>query len=148
MRRRLILVLLILVLLLIWGQSCLPVKASSKESGTVFNLIRPFLEFFLGEGQVTHTLVRKLAHFAEFFVLGCLASSFFPMQRKKRMLCFGFCLFAALLDETIQIFSGRGDLIQDIWLDFAGAAAGILIVTLFRWLLTKQRSKKADVGRG
>ena len=55
---------------------------------------------------------------------------------KGEFLCFGVllrCNFCAFLDETIQIFSGRGPDIKDVWLDTFGAAAGILLVSAVRW---------------
>ncbi len=146
MRRKILLCLLILVLLLIWGQSCLSADLSRLESKGIFDLIRPLLAFFLGEDRVTHNLVRKLAHFTEFFLLGCLISLLLPMDWKRRLLCCGFCLLAAFLDETIQVFSDRGDQVVDVWLDFAGAAAGILLVSVFRHLASVKhtRAEKSD----
>ena len=44
-----------------------------------------------------------------------------------------FCLLTALCDETVKIFiAGRVAQISDIWLDFAGAMAGILLM----WLIS------------
>ena len=45
-------------------------------------------------------------------------------------------LLAALTDETIQIFTGRGPQVQDVWLDFAGGAAGLLVM-LALWALLR-----------
>ena len=148
MRRKILLCLLILVLLLIWGQSCLPADLSRQESKGIFDLIKPVLVFFLGEDQVTHHLIRKLAHFTEFFLLGGLISLLLPMDWKKRLLCCGFCLLAAFLDETIQVFSDRGDQVVDVWLDFAGAAAGILLVTGFRYLASVRHSRAEGSASG
>ncbi len=149
MRRRILFILLILVLLLIWGQSFLPSDLSHRESGRFLDLLTPVLEFFLGKGQVTQLVIRKLAHFTEFFILGSLISLLLPLDRKNRFFCCGFCLLSALLDETIQVFSDRGDQITDVWLDFSGAAAGILVITVLRCLLErrKQRRGSSSVGR-
>ena len=146
MRRKLLLVLLVLILLFIWGQSCLPSALSDRESGSVLDASRPFLERLLGEGRVTMYLIRKLAHFAEYFALGCVASLLFPLSLHRQALCAGLCLLAGLLDETIQIFSGRGDQVRDIWLDFAGALAAILIVCLLRRPAAKKRCGKMAPG--
>ncbi|MBR4656323.1 MAG: VanZ family protein [Oscillospiraceae bacterium] len=139
MRRKLLLFFFILVLLFIWGQSFLPTDLSRQESIRFLDLLTPILEFFLGRGKVTHLFIRKLAHFTEFFVLGCLISLLLPMDWKNRLYCCGFSLFSALLDETIQVFSDRGDQISDVWLDFAGSVAGILVITLFRCLMIKRK---------
>ena len=139
MRRKILLVLLILILAFIWFNSCLPVASSREESRGVMELIRPLLELFVGQGTVTLRLVRKLAHFSEFFVLGCILSLLLPLCPAMRLLAAGLSLLAGLLDETIQMFSGRGDQISDVWLDFSGAALGILLTTLLLLLLRRKR---------
>ena len=62
--------------------------------------------------------------------------------------CLFFLLLAALTDETIQIFTGRGPQVQDVWLDFAGGAAGLLVmlalVQLLRCLFRPRRRPAAD----
>lgn len=45
----------------------------------------------------------------------------------------------AFLDETIQIFSGRGPMIQDVWLDLSGAVCGALLILLICFLRRKDR---------
>ena len=137
MRRKILLICLILVLLFIWGHSIMTTDLSLQESKSFLDLFRPSFEFFLGKGNVTVHLIRKLAHFAEFFVLGCLISLLLPLDWKNRLFCCGFCLISALLDETIQVFSDRGDQITDVWLDFSGAAAGILVTTFILCLVKR-----------
>ena len=51
----------------------------------------------------------------------------------------GCAWLVAFLDETIQIFSGRGPMIQDVWLDLAGALCAILLVLLIYVLRQKSR---------
>ena len=142
MRRKTLIVLIILVLAFIWGNSCLPVSFSQQESGFVYDLLRPLLEPLFGEGFVSHNLVRKLAHFLEFFALGALVSLLFPRQWRKLPLSANLCLLAALPDETIQIFSDRGDQVPDVWLDFGGAITGILLLFLLRGLLSGKGKKQ------
>lgn len=139
MRRKLNILFLILTLLFIWGQSCLPVAASEAESGAVLGALKPGLSFFLGEGRVTMHLVRKLAHFTEFSVLGFLMAGLFPAAARKQLSAAGLSLLCALLDETIQLFTGRGSQISDVWLDFFGAAVGIAVCFLIR--LIRRRRK-------
>ena len=52
------------------------------------------------------------------------------------------CNFCAFLDETIQIFSGRGPDIKDVWLDTFGSAAGILITLLILSLRNRLAGKE------
>ena len=140
--RKVLLALIILTLLFIWGNSLLNREQSSGESAWVMQLIAPFLELFVGKGNVTEHLVRKLAHFAEFALLGLELLFWFKGQPKKLksalLLAMAHGLFAALTDETLQLFSGRGSQVQDVWLDFAGTAAGA-VFALFAASLVEER---------
>ena len=56
-------------------------------------------------------------------------------------------LLAAFLDETLQIFSGRGSMVADVWLDFAGGVFGVAVITLGRWIAGQRKDvyrRKAD----
>ena len=56
-------------------------------------------------------------------------------------------LLAAFLDETLQIFSGRGSMVADVWLDFAGGVFGVAAITLGRWIAGQRKDvyrRKAD----
>lgn len=144
MRKRVLTILLILLVLFIWGNSCLPKRVSSQESGWVTELLRPILETLFGEGMVTEHFVRKLAHFTEYAVFGCLSALLMlrlPIKAAWRVAYSAMgSLMVALLDETIQIFSGRGPMIQDVWLDFSGAVCGGSIVFLI-WYFTTDKKR-------
>ena len=139
-RRIALLIAIVLTLAFIWGNSLLNREQSSDESAWVLQLVTPVLELFVGKGRVTEHLVRKLAHFAEFALLGFELLFWFSGVREKRkdmlLLAMAHSLFAALTDETIQLFSARGSQVQDVWLDFAGATTGaafaLLIISLVR----------------
>ena len=121
-------VLIVLTLAFIWGHSLMDAETSSQESGLVTRLITPVLELILGKGNVTELFVRKLAHFSEFALLGMELCLFFTGKRQRKrdglLLALAHGLFAALVDETVQIFSGRGPMIQDVWIDFSGVTTG------------------------
>jgi VanZ family protein len=139
-RRLALLIAIILTLAFIWGNSLLNREQSSDESAWVLQLVTPILELFVGKGRVTEHLVRKLAHFTEFALLGFELFFWFSAVREKGkeilLLAMAHSLFAALTDETIQLFSARGSQVQDVWLDFAGATTGasfaLLIISLVR----------------
>jgi len=94
-----------------------------------------------------HT-VRKLAHFTEHTIAGLILGLFmYPRlvtaeTKRERIegiffpLVIGF--FIGFTDETIQIFTGRGPLIQDVWIDFFGITLG----TCIAYLLVRLHSKK------
>ena len=105
-------------------------------------LLTPLLDVYVGKGNVTEHLVRKLAHFCEFFVYGIELQLFFALSKSRKnafLLALSHGLFTALVDETIQIFSGRGPMIQDVWLDFSGMAVGALITIA---VTTMKKDKK------
>lgn len=149
MKRKVLVILIVLTLLFIWGNSLFDREHSAKESGFVLELLTPVFEIFLGKGNVTEHFVRKLAHFSEFCVLGAELLWFFSLKEAGKeelsfrvlLLSLTHSILSALTDETIQIFSGRGPAIADVWLDSAGAASGILLAYLaIRIITTKQAS--------
>ena len=136
--RRILTVLLILTLAFIWGHSMAPADDSSAESGFVLQLITPLLEIFTGKGNVTEHLVRKLAHFAEYMVLGVELGGLFGGDLRKYLIAATHGLLAAFVDETIQLFvSGRSGQVQDVWLDLSGICLGAGIAALI--ILAKGR---------
>lgn len=74
-------------------------------------------------------LIRKVAHFLEFALLGSLMCINFSWSKPPyRIPYVGVALIGLLTacsDETIQIFSpGRSSQLTDVWLDFAGYIFG------------------------
>lgn len=135
-------VLLALTLAFIWGHSCMPVPSSQAESGWFTRCLTPLLEPFVGRGNVTEHLVRKLAHFTEFAALGAqLLLLRREAKRTDALRALEYAFFAAFLDESIQILSARGAQIADVWLDAAGAAFGIALAFGLRRI-------KRNAGRG
>ena len=140
--KKILTVVIIITIAVIWGHSLLGREASSEESSFVMALLTPLLELFVGKGNVTEHLVRKLAHFCEFFILGIELQLFFSLLNSRKsavLLALSHGLFTALVDETIQIFSGRGPMIQDVWLDFSGVTVGSLIALAV--MMTKANQK-------
>ena len=148
----LLLLAILAALAFIWGNSLDSAVESAAKSGRVRELLRPLLELVVGQGGVTDHLVRKLAHFAEYAVLGALllllTAVGFRVRLQTVVNCLFFLMAAALTDETIQMFSdGRSSQLTDVWLDFSGALAGILVglfcLALCRmcWLLYKHRNE-------
>ena len=50
-------------------------------------------------------------------------------------------LLAAFLDETLQLFSGRGSMVADVWLDFAGVVCGVAAVAAGMWIWERGMKK-------
>ena len=124
-------VLLALTLCFIWGNSLMPGKASSAESSFFLQLLRPFIELLgVTDLKLAHTVLRKIAHFSEYAVLGVLAWRALGRERITVSALVG--IVAPCLDETIQLFvPGRVGAIGDVLIDMAGffvAAAICLLV--------------------
>lgn len=89
-----------------------------------------------------YALVRKVAHFLEYTLLGLLALCCLRVLTPRletqvtQPLLLG--LVVALADETIQLFvPGRSGMVADIWLDFGGVIAGVLLGAGFTCLTRK-----------
>lgn len=149
------LLLLVLWIVLIFGHSLTPAELSSKESGWVMDCLLKVLGVFGSKGSwLTGYIVRKGAHFTEYFIFGVLLiQNFhglwqdfgrkrggFKQNRLEKIFPLMFAVLAVpFFDETIQLFvEGRAGQISDVWLDVSGAICGILLreaaaVLLKRW---------------
>ncbi len=117
---------------------------SSEISDAVVDVVYPDLQDRPIEKQESIELsvdqfVRKLAHFAEFALLGFLTSALL-LHLSKRLSalyiqrqwgCAGlFCLLYAVSDEAHQNFTKRVPSTEDVLIDFAGSLLGILLLHL------------------
>ena len=130
----------------IWSNSLQSIPESQTKSIDFLNKVKPLLGIFVGTGNVTDHLVRKLAHFTEFGALGCELALLLALRKRINWQSVinsaFFAMTVALTDETIQIFSGRGSQVQDVWLDFAGSCTGILFVVVIFGLIKMARNRK------
>lgn len=135
-----------MVLLFIWGNSMLPPDVSDGLSKWVTGILG-----FNRPGEQTDSMnhiVRKLAHYSEYFALGivlwlALCGKIKPFLRG--IVLQGFCgLLTAVIDETIQLFSQRGPSLTDVWLDYAGFLCGSLLALLICHIRAKQAEKKSE----
>lgn len=133
---------IVLCVFFIWSRSLKEAPESDAESSGVVSFLRPVLEWLkIPEENRTH-IVRKTAHFTEFFIIGLLLSALFRGRHILFPLLIGFLVAAA--DETIQLFiPGRSGEFSDVLLDTAGATAAILIVYAAVGLYRVRKKKKA-----
>ena len=146
-----------------WIHSSMPVPASQAESGAVLDFLRPFLRLILPDELITETLVRKLAHFAEYGLLGteslCILlirhgdapvssdtkhSALKNIGLRKLVNTLYFAFSIAFVDETIQIFSGRGPLISDVWIDLGGFVCGGVAALVIYGIIRAARRKSEN----
>lgn len=116
----------------IFSNSLKTASVSTESSNTVIKYLEYILVFFginIQSAKLVHP-IRKAAHFTEFFVQGALLSGCFGGKYKSRIV---YILFSGLLtactDELIQSFvPGRGSMVSDVFIDFAGTCAAALIM--------------------
>jgi len=123
--------LLICNLAFIWGNSLLPAEISQAFSDWVKKLLSAL---FSGGGSGTGQgsgLLRKIAHFTEFAVLGTLFGWCFGMLQKPKYLPFLFGTAAACVDETLQMLApGRAPRLTDVLIDSFGVLTGLILLYL------------------
>ncbi len=143
-------VLLVLALLLvcfIFYNSLLDQAESAELSNGLLAVLKPFLQSFLKlSDQGLHRLIRKTAHFTEFFCLGALLGAATFLYRshtgeKVTTLTFFLVLICAVTDEMIQSFNDRSAEYRDVLLDFAGGCAGILLILFVLVIVCKSRKR-------
>ena len=133
---------IVLCVVFIWSRSFRNASESNAESSAVISFLRPVLEWLKIPEESWSHLVRKTAHFTEFFIIGLLLSALFRGRHILFPLLIGFLVAAA--DETIQLFiSGRSGEFSDVLLDTAGATAAMLIVYGAVGLYRVRKKKKA-----
>jgi Predicted integral membrane protein len=141
-----IIVLIIATLAFIWINSSVSPTTSDSISNDVYESVESVTQAVTGSDSLTNHIVRKAAHFIEYAVLGIELSLLLILIKKIRLQPIINCAFAgfatAVIDETIQIFSGRGSNIPDVWIDFAGFCSGFTIIMLFTGLIKLLHKKR------
>ena len=139
MGQKLLLAAIIIAIAFIWGHSLVPMDMSAQESGWITeHIIAPILALF-GVDEVSNHLVRKFAHASEFLLLALLVCAYL---RGSVIKGFYVCFTVAFLDESIQILSGRGSLISDIWVDLIGVVIGIVVGKVFTIISGMKNERK------
>jgi len=129
-------------------------EVSAEISGKVTDISNTALSYLPVDITLSEMVVRKLAHIAEFALLGLLFT-FCLRVYTKRLIAFSawpllFGLFIAVCDEFLQKFvPGRSGQIKDIFIDFVGVFGGtaaaivfLLSVQFLFWLFHSRHIKK------
>ena len=143
---------------LIFVMSMQPAEQSSQLSGGIVSkliaaLFHNFDTFDLQRQQeIIHLvsfLVRKAAHFSEYFILcalACLTTKVYTLEKYKvkTIMVFLFCVLYALSDEIHQYFvPGRACRIFDIGIDTAGILTAIIFIFIIsRYFKTRKTGDK------
>lgn len=133
-----------LTMAVIIGFSAQNAADSSALSGGITVRILPWVQFVFPDvtADGLHHVLRKLAHFTVYFVLGCSLTCNFNVQDKvPPVLCAIVMggLFAAS-DEFHQLFSeGRSGSVHDVILDTCGVAGGSIVLWNLNRMLKKRK---------
>lgn len=136
MKKRLSLILVLILTLFIWGNSLLPGSVSSSQSGIITKLLYPLFKNVMSVDTLT-TIIRKLAHFTEYAILGLVLAYFYKSKTNKYLL---FALLqgviTAIIDESIQLLvPNRSGLLTDVLIDTSGVLFGLLVFYIIYKLL-------------
>ena len=146
-------ILVLAALAFIWGHSLMSADVSSMESERFLKLVKPLVMAVgwclrrLGVSVPPSVLVRKMAHFTEYTVLGALVYFLFstPQKRSRGLLPAAACLAAAAVDEVLQRFAdGRAPALRDVGIDFAGSCLGILLAAALLALAYRARRTRRE----
>lgn len=128
------LILSVIVTGFIFNNSLQDSQTSNDLSRRISEVIQPLLDPQGKYDEMTfHVLTRKLAHGAEFFILGCCITGLLygkqsVHQHNPLFMILFFLLSIAVIDEYIQSFTGRTSAVTDILIDFGGALLGVILV--------------------
>jgi len=123
--------------LFIFMNSLMSGEVSSAQSGLITIPLTNFLNYLFGltlDASSVSLVIRKLAHFGEFLILGVLwvltLTSYSFRLQKAMQLTISIGLLTALSDEFIQTFvPGRAGTLLDVLIDLVGVLVGVFIIT-------------------
>ncbi|MBE7079595.1 MAG: VanZ family protein [Clostridiales bacterium] len=152
-----------LMLVFIFSNSLKSAEQSIEQSSHTVQIVQDFVAVFDPDSPIVtaqgedydllHEIVRTIAHFAEFGLLGvllgwCLLS--YTTKKKYLLIPLGGVLIVPLIDECLQLFSvGRGMQFSDILLDIGGGILGLVFAVATVWFglwLHRRRVQKKKKG--
>ncbi len=129
-------VITVLVTVFIFSRSMKSAVESREESAFFANIV---LAFFHIDPDIIIPILRKSAHFIEFFLQGgCLSAAIICLGKYYQRLIYVLFvgLFTAVLDEFLQLYvEGRGSMVSDVLIDFSGTCAAVVIFSVIYYLL-------------
>ena len=138
--------LICLTLCFIWGNSLLPGSVSGAFSDWVKDILAMLLPGEVPGVTTGGGLLRKIAHFSEFALLGLCLGWRCGMLKKKKILALVYGFGAACVDETIQVFvPDRGPGLKDVAIDTCGVATGIGLLILGHKLVRRFKTSKENL---
>ncbi len=126
MKKKTNLVLIILWMIFIFVMSSFNANESANQSNIIVHFIS--YVFNINNLELLSFIVRKLAHFSEYLILGILIYNYCLRFDLSILIC----LFYAISDEIHQIvIPGRSCQIRDVIIDLLGTICGIIILYFY-----------------
>ncbi|MDR5588517.1 VanZ family protein [Clostridium aquiflavi] len=136
-------ILLILWMIIIFVMSNQPAVVSDKQSSLAIMILTQLgINMNSIFGELANFIVRKIAHFLEYMILGILILNVLEIQytrQKIRLLGMMLVFLYACSDEIHQVFvPGREGAFRDVLIDTCGGTFGILITNKIKALRLKK----------
>jgi VanZ family protein len=126
-------------------------KSSSISGDIVEKIVKPLLQLMhITYSETFHTIVRKLAHFTFYGLLGISTFNLLRNYRVPRTVILSLlvCFFYACMDEFHQTFvPGRSGEFRDVCIDLSGSLFGILIDLYVISVIRKLKCKNLKSGK-
>lgn len=133
MKKQLSIILVLIWMIIIFIMSSFNAEDSANQSNFIVNIIANILN--INNISLLCLIIRKLAHFTEYLILGTLVINMFTKNNAKKtyLLSILLCIIYAISDEIHQIFiPGRACQIKDILIDSVGSITGIYLFKLLK----------------
>ena len=137
-----------LMVIFIFSNSAASASTSNGMSLTVSEWVRPVLNTvgLHPETDFLNFVIRKLAHFSEYALLGVLIGLAYRLQpwswMKGKVALLPFFIIP-VLDENLQRFSsGRSCELRDMLIDSAGMAVGMILVIALLMILSNRKKQE------
>lgn len=132
MKKRINILLVITWMILIFIMSSFNSTESSNQSNFIVNIIANI--FNINNISILSLIVRKLAHFTEYFILGLLVYNLIYSNQKKAYFAIIICVLYAISDEIHQLFvPGRSCQVLDVIIDSSGSLLGIILLYIYKY---------------
>lgn len=133
MKKKLSIILVLIWMIIIFIMSSFNATDSANQSNFIVNIIANI--FNINNIILLSLIIRKLAHFTEYLILGILVINMFTKNNAKKscLLSILLCIIYATSDEIHQIFTpGRACQIKDILIDSVGSITGVYLFKLLK----------------
>ena len=131
-------ILMLLWMILIFTMSSFDATESTNQSNFIVNIITNI--FKIENIELLSFIIRKLAHFTEYLILGLLVANMFTKNNINNLYLISIilCIIYATSDEIHQLFvPGRACQLRDILIDSIGSITGVYLYKLINTKILK-----------